>query len=82
MKKIIIALALLASVQIAWAQQQVKTVNAAKGAIESALKAAQNAKKATNAATWIKLGEAYLDEPDYRRTRRTDDRLARQIQGI
>lgn len=61
MKKIIIALALLASVQIAGAQQQVKTVSAAKGAIESALKAAQNAKKATNAATWIKLGEAYLD---------------------
>ena len=61
MKKIIIALALLASVQIAGAQQQVKSVNAAKGAIESALKAAENPKKATNPATWIKLGEAYLD---------------------
>ncbi len=61
MKKIIFALALLASVQIAGAQQQVKSVSAAKSAVESALAASQNAKKAENPATWIKLGQAYID---------------------
>ena len=61
MKKIIIALALLAGVQIAGAQQQVKSLSAAKSAVESALAASQNAKKAVKAATWIKLGQAYID---------------------
>lgn len=61
MKKIIIALALLAGVQIAGAQQQVKSLSAAKSAVESALEASQNAKKAVKPATWIKLGQAYID---------------------
>ena len=61
MKKIIIALALLAGVQIAGAQQQVKSLSAAKSAVESALAASQNAKKAVKPATWIKLGQAYID---------------------
>lgn len=61
MKKIIIALALLAGVQIAGAQQQVKSLGAAKSAVESALAATQNAKKAANPATWLKLGQAYID---------------------
>ena len=57
MKKILIVLALLASFQVADAQ----SVAAAKKAVESAEAAAQNAKKATKAATWIKLGQSYLD---------------------
>jgi len=62
MKKIIIAIALLASIQIAGAQpQQVKSVSAAKSAVESAAKATTNAKKAANPATWIKLGQSLLD---------------------
>ncbi len=61
MKKIIIALALLASVQIAGAQPQVKSLSAAKSAVEKAAAATENAKKATNPATWIALGKAYLD---------------------
>ncbi|MBR4788730.1 MAG: hypothetical protein IK030_03325 [Bacteroidales bacterium] len=61
MKKIIIALALLAGVQIAGAQQQVKSLSAAKSAVESAVAATQNAKKAANPATWLKLGQAYID---------------------
>ena len=61
MKKILIALALLASVQIAGAQQQVKSVNAARSAVEKAQKASLDAKKAANVATWLKLGKAYMD---------------------
>ena len=62
MKKIIIAIALLASIQIAGAQpQQVKSVNAAKSAVEAASKATANPKKAANPATWIKLGQSLLD---------------------
>lgn len=62
MKKIlIIALALLVSVQIAGAQQQVKSVNAARAGIDKALKTVGDAKKAANAANWVKLGQAYID---------------------
>lgn len=58
MKKILIALAILASVQIAGAQE--KAVVDAQKAIEAAKAAADNEKKATKAATWVKLGEAYM----------------------
>lgn len=58
MKRILIALALIASVQTAGAQNKVA---AAGKAVESALSASQNAKKATQPATWQKLGKAYLD---------------------
>ena len=61
MKRILIALALLASVQIAGAQQQVKSVNAARTGVEKALKTVSDAKKAANAANWTKLGQAYID---------------------
>ena len=53
------ALALMASVQFAFAQS--KTVSAAKDAVAAAKSATENAKKAANAATWIKLGQSYLD---------------------
>lgn len=59
MKRILIALAVLLSVQVADAQ--VKTPDAAKKAVESAEVASQNVKKATKVATWIKLAEAYMD---------------------
>ena len=61
MKKIIIALAILASAaQIAGAQQ--KELAAAKKAVDAALATTGNAKKAANPAVWIKLGQAYLNE--------------------
>ena len=40
---------------------QVKSLDAAKAAVESAQAAADNAKKATKVATWIKLGQSYMD---------------------
>ena len=58
MKKILIVLALLASVQVANAQGGVA---AAKKALDAAIEASQNAKKATKVATWTKLAETYLD---------------------
>ena len=61
MKKILIALALLAGVQIAGAQQQVKSINAARAGVDKALKTVSDAKKAANAANWTKLGQAYMD---------------------
>ena len=61
MKKILIALALFAGIQIAGAQQQVKSVNAARSSVEKAEKNAADAKKAANPATWLKLGQAYMD---------------------
>lgn len=59
MKKIFIALALVASVTLANAQ--VKSESAAKSALESAQVAANNAKKATKVATWLKLASSYMD---------------------
>lgn len=59
MKKIFLALALLASFQ--FADAQVKSENAAKSALDAAQAAAENAKKATKVATWTKLGQAYMD---------------------
>lgn len=60
MKKIIFALALLASFQIANAQQ-LKDAEAAAKKVEAAKAATLNEKKAANMATWIKLGQTYLD---------------------
>lgn len=59
MKKIALVLALIASMQIADAQ--VKSPSAAKAAAEKAQADAANPKKNTKVATWIKLGQAYID---------------------
>ena len=58
MKKIFIALVLLAGFQMANAQ--VKSAADAKKALESAIADSQDAKKAVKAATWIKLGQSYV----------------------
>ena len=58
MKKIFIVLALLASFQVANAQGG---VGAAKKALDAAIAASQNAKKADKVATWTKLAETYID---------------------
>ena len=60
MKKFCLLLAILASVQIAGAQQ-VKSVEAARSSVEKAEKASQDAKKSVNPTTWIKLGQAYME---------------------
>ena len=59
MKRILIALAMLAAVQVADAQ--VKSPDAAAKAVEKAEVAANDAKKATKVATWTKLAAAYMD---------------------
>ncbi len=59
MKRILIALAVLLSVQVADAQT--KSPEAARKAVESAEAAAKDAKKATKVATWMKLASAYMD---------------------
>ena len=59
MKKILIALAVMFAVQLADAQ--VKTPDAAQKALESAIAASQDAKKATKVATWLKLATSYMD---------------------
>ena len=61
MKKVLIALALIASVTFANAQNNVKSLSAAKSALEAAEAAANNAKKATKVATWLKLASSYID---------------------
>ncbi len=58
MKRTLIVLALLASFQVADAQSN---VNSAAKAVESALAASQNEKKATKVATWMKLAQTYVD---------------------
>ena len=58
MKKFLIVLALLASVQVANAQVN---AGAAKKAVEAALSASQNPKKAAKVATWLKLAQTYVD---------------------
>ena len=60
MKRILIALAVLLSVQVADAQM-VKSPEAAKKAVEAAKVAAENPKKATKVATWLKLANSYMD---------------------
>ena len=59
MKKILIALAVLLAVQVADAQ--VKSVDAAKKAVETAEADSQNPKKNVKVATWLKLASAYMD---------------------
>ena len=59
MKKILIALAIMLAVQVADAQ--VKTPEAAKKALDGAVVASQDAKKATKVATWLKLATSYMD---------------------
>ena len=59
MKKIILALAVLFSVQVADAQT--KALDAARQAAETAQAASQDAKKATKVATWLKLADAYMN---------------------
>ena len=59
MKRILIALAVLLSVQVADAQT--KSPEAAKKAVESAEAASKDAKKATKVATWLKLASSYMD---------------------
>lgn len=59
MKRILIALAVLLTVQIADAQ--VKSPADAKKAVETAAAATENPKKAVKPATWIKLANAYMD---------------------
>ena len=59
MKKILIALALLAGVQLTNAQ--VKSPSAAAKAVEKAEVAAQDAKKAAKVGTWVSLAKAYMD---------------------
>lgn len=59
MKRILIALAVLLSVQMADAQT--KSPEAARKAVESAKAAAENPKKAAKVATWTKLASAYMD---------------------
>ena len=56
MKKIILALVVLLSVQ--FANAQVKPAAAAKKAVESAEAASQDPKKAPKVATWLKLAKA------------------------
>lgn len=60
MKKILLAIALLSTLQVASAQQ-VKSISSAKNAVEKAVAASQDEKKSTKLATWLKLGNAYLD---------------------
>lgn len=60
MKRILIALAVLLSVQVADAQMT-KTPEAARKAVENAKAATQNPKKAVKVATWLKLADAYMD---------------------
>ena len=58
MKKILLAVALMASVAVANAQ--VKSAESIQKAIEKAQANALNEKKAAKADTWIKLGEAFM----------------------
>ena len=58
MKRILIALAILLSVQVADAQ--VKAIDSAKKAVEAAEEAAQNPKKNTKVATWLKVATSYM----------------------
>ena len=60
MKRILIALAVLLTVQVADAQMT-KTPAAAKKALETAKVASENPKKEVKYATWLKLASAYMD---------------------
>lgn len=60
MKKIFTAIAILASMQLASAQQ-LKTIPAAKSSLAKAVEASNNPKSAEKAATWVKLGTSYFE---------------------
>ncbi|MCI1640003.1 MAG: hypothetical protein LKI42_01860 [Bacteroidales bacterium] len=62
MKKILLAFAVFASLQIANAQ--VKSLSAAKQAVDAAESVVQKPKKAAKASSWLKLGEAYIKAYD------------------
>ena len=57
MKKLFFALALACTLQVAYAQKPDADMQKA---VDKALAAAQDAKKATKAATWVALGKAYM----------------------
>lgn len=59
MKKILVIMAVLASMQFAGAQSP-KAVNAEKK-VKSAIATTENPKKASKAKTWLKLGDAYME---------------------
>lgn len=62
MKKIFVVLAIAgAMISAANVNAQVKSVGAVRSAVESAQKAAADAKKATKAATWVKLGQTLVE---------------------
>lgn len=61
MKKILLVLAILASMQAFDAQAQPKSAAAAKSAVEKAEAATVNPKQNTKTATWIKYGQSLLD---------------------
>ena len=58
MKKILLALAMFAAIQVADAQ--VKSAAEVKKSVEAAEAATQNVKKAVKTATWLKLGQEYV----------------------
>lgn len=62
MKKILLALAMFAAIQVADAQ--VKSAADVKKAVEAAEAATQNVKKAVKTATWLKLGQEYVKAYD------------------
>ena len=57
MKKLFFVLALVCSLQLAYAQKPDEEMQKA---VDKALAAAQDAKKATKSATWMNLGKAYM----------------------
>lgn len=62
MKRILLAIALFASVTVANAQQSgVKSVAAAQKAVEKAIEKTENPKQAAKPDTWIKLAKSYVD---------------------
>ena len=61
MKKILIAMALVLTAQLSFAQ---KTPEQAVNAVKAAQTATENVKKATKPATWIKLAKSYIDAYD------------------
>lgn len=62
MKKILLALAMFAAIQVADAQ--VKSAADVKKSVEAAESATQNVKKAVKTATWLKLGQEYVKAYD------------------
>ena len=62
MKKILLALAMFAAIQVADAQ--VKSAADVKKSVEAAEAATRNVKKAVKTATWLKLGQEYVKAYD------------------